>query len=348
MKTYSYAKKILEISNLKTGYYIGKKLNEKSNVVSQNINLNAKSGEFIALIGPNGCGKSTLMRTICGLQKTLSGQIIIGDIDIDKVNMSELSKLISFMLTEQISAMNMTVFDLVSMGRYPHIGLLGILREEDRQIIEESLKACLLENYTNRFFEKLSDGERQRVLIAKALVQNTPLMLLDEPTSNLDIPNRIEIMKLMHDLSKKTGRSIIMSTHELDLALQWADKIWLMNKTGDIMAGIPEDLVLNNKFSEVFNSDKAIFDIYSGVFKMNRKYIASIYVDAPEPYKFWVYRALERYGFKVTNNKNEAIKIVRRENDWLLTEEGKIYVLDSIEQLLKHLLKENYWKDLNC
>lgn len=332
----------MSTQNLFTGY--GTKKNKR--VVSSDLNLTIRNGEFVALIGTNGCGKSTLMRTICGLQKVISGNIIIDNNDITHLSSKQLAKLFSLVLTEPIEASNLTVNDIIAIGRYPYVGMRGKLQQEDINIVEETMERCNIQGFGSRFFSELSDGEKQRVMLAKALVQDTPLILLDEPTSHLDISNRIDIMKMLHVLSKQTNKSIIMSTHELDLALQWADSIWLMDKRGNIQTGTPEDLILNNCFSDVFNSEQATFDIYSGIFKMNQKPLHSIYLEAEEPYYFWIYRALGRYGFNINSDTSSEYRVVVNNRMILLQTPDEEVKLSSIAALLGRLLNETYWAEV--
>ena len=240
---FPYEEEIVKLSLVTTGYNDRK--SEK--IVSKDISVSISNGELVSLIGANGCGKSTLMRCIGGLQSVLGGDIQIKGKDVSKMSSMERARSLSLVLTDQIEATNLTVYDIVSNGRYPHIGYLGKLSENDWMIIDKSLDICFLRGWGDRIYSSLSDGEKQRALIARALSQDTPLMLLDEPTAHLDLPNRVEMMRMLNELAKKTGKAILISTHELDLAMQWSDTIWLMNTEGRLIRGIPEDIVLSAK-----------------------------------------------------------------------------------------------------
>ncbi len=179
-----------------------------------------KSGEMVALLGPNGAGKTTLLRTMAGLQPALSGTI---SPLLNETNMA-------LVLTERVSLENTTAHDVVAMGRYPYTSMLGALTPEDEAVILRSMQAVGCEEYG--YFNALSDGEKQRVLIAKALAQETDLILLDEPTAHLDLPNRIRIFRLLRDLAHEQGKTVLISTHELELAVQLCDRILLISKDG--------------------------------------------------------------------------------------------------------------------
>ena len=246
---------ILTTKSLSIGYKKSKTLF----IVQQNINVELKKSEVVCLIGPNGCGKSTLLRTLGGLQKALAGNIFIDGQDFTTLSTASKALLMSLVLTEQVNIGKMTVREMVSLGRYPHTDWAGNLSKKDAQMIDESIALVHLEHKINEFFNELSDGEKQRVMIAKALAQDTPIVLLDEPTAHLDLPNRVEVMLLLRKLATQTGKAILLSTHELDLALQASDKIWLMQKD-KITCGLPEELLANGDLQAVFQNKSIRFD----------------------------------------------------------------------------------------
>jgi len=247
---------ILQTENLTIGYS-GK---GKTGSIQHDLNLSAFPKDLIAVAGPNGCGKSTLLRTLSGLQKPLSGNIRIQGTDISKKSVKEKAKIISLVLTEPIRVGGMTVTDLVSTGRFPYTGWAGNLSQTDKDKVSEAVCLLKLEGYENKFVSELSDGERQRVLIAKALVQDTPVILLDEPTAHLDLNNRIEIMTLLRDISVNSSKSVILSTHELDLALNLTNRIWLMNRDLGVFDKTPQEIIAENVLDKVFNSRLFRFD----------------------------------------------------------------------------------------
>ena len=240
---------LLHIDSLSIGY---KKRKNQRQFIQQDLNLTVNKGEMICLIGPNGCGKSTLIRSIAGLQPSFSGEIYIGGKAISTQNNRNRALLLSLVLTDKVETGNLTVFDVVAIGRQPYTNWFGKLSPNDKDLVWNALEQVHLTSFAERYLHELSDGEKQRVMIAKALVQETPLIVLDEPTAHLDLPNRVEIMLLLKNLAKQTSKAIILSTHELDLALQIADTIWLMQQSKGIEVGTPEELISNGSLQQIF------------------------------------------------------------------------------------------------
>ena len=203
------------------------------------------------MLGPNGCGKSTLLRTLAGLQPALSGEYSIQNTEY------RAEKSVALVLTERLSMDNTTVHDVVALGRYPYSSFLDGLKEADERIIDDSLKAVGFKNaeVANTFFNAHSDGEKQRILIAKALSQQTPIILLDEPTAHLDLPHRILILRLLRQLAHEQGKTILISTHELDLALALSDRILLMTPRQGIQLDTAENLKKTDAFTSAFGMD---------------------------------------------------------------------------------------------
>jgi len=221
-------------------------------VVQTDLSFSLRAGEMVCMLGPNGCGKSTLLRTLAGLQPALSGEYTHCD-----------TKHIALVLTERLSMDNTTVHDVVAMGRYPYTSFLGGLTDEDEAIIAKSLQAVGFElsifNFHLSPFNAHSDGEKQRILIAKALAQQTPIILLDEPTAHLDLPHRILILRLLRNLAHEQGKTVLISTHELDLALALSDRILLMSPCArGVRLDTAENLKKANAFTSAFGMD--IFD----------------------------------------------------------------------------------------
>ena len=244
---------LVTLSNLAVGYN-GK---HQNNAVLEGINLTISPGELICLLGPNGCGKSTLIRTIAGMQPALSGEIYIQGNAISSLTIQNLAQTVSVVLTDTIDVPNMSVFDIVALGRYPHTGWFGKLNDKDFEIINDCISKVGLLHLKKREFLQLSDGEKQRAMIAKALVQDTSFILLDEPTAHLDLSSRIEIMKLLKGLAHTTEKSFLLSTHELELALQISDRIWLA--TGKhILSGTASELIQKNAFATSFNNNFSV------------------------------------------------------------------------------------------
>lgn len=255
----------VQIENLSIGYP-GKK---RTQIVAERINAGIRNGELTCLLGANGVGKSTLLRTLSAFQPKLGGRILIQGKEIGDYTDKELSTVISVVLTEKCDVRNMTVEELIGLGRSPYTDFWGALQEEDKEIVARSLSLVNIEHLTHRMIHTLSDGERQKVMIAKALAQETPVIFLDEPTAFLDFPSKVEMMQLLHQLSRRTGKTIFLSTHDLELALQTADKVWLMDKVKGIVTGTPEDLSLDGTLSHFFARKGIAFDPATGLFRVN-------------------------------------------------------------------------------
>lgn len=247
----------LQLTALQTGYSTRRATRR---VVSRSLDAYIPPGSLTMLLGPNGSGKSTLMHTISGLLAPLSGRIKVGELELSALAMEERSRALSLVLTDRLSSDLMSVIDVVRIGRYPHIGYMAKLSQQDEQIVHEALRACNLLGMEGRTLSQLSDGERQRVMIARALAQDTPLILLDEPTAHLDLPSRIEIIVMLRELAHTHNKCILLSTHELDLALSWADNIWLMNREGEMYAGSRDEIAEGDYLDATFGNDRLRYD----------------------------------------------------------------------------------------
>ena len=200
--------------------------------IVSNINVEIKSGELTCLIGSNGIGKSTLLKTLTGFLPKLSGRLLLDGRDINMLSQRERAKYISIVLTYKSDVQNLSVTEMVGMGRMPYTGFWGKLNTSDQTIVAEAIEMVGIEHLKNRMIQTLSDGERQKVMIAKALAQQTPVILLDEPTSFLDFPSKVEMLQLLHRLAKETNKVVFLSTHDLELALRIADRLVELNKNG--------------------------------------------------------------------------------------------------------------------
>ena len=230
----------------------------RQKIVQADLTFSLYEGEMVCMLGPNGCGKSTLLRTLAGLQPALEGSYQLSS-NSDLHQKSE--KSVALVLTERMSMENTTVHDVVAMGRYPYTSFLDGLSDEDERIIEESLEQVgfsapsLGERDGERFFNSHSDGEKQRILIAKALAQQTPIILLDEPTAHLDLPHRILVLRLLRQLAHEQGKTVLISTHELDLALTLSDRILLMTPGKGVQLDTAEELKKKDAFTSAFGMD---------------------------------------------------------------------------------------------
>ncbi|UOQ68890.1 ABC transporter ATP-binding protein [Hymenobacter volaticus] len=285
---------LLSAEDLAVGYFSSR---NTPRAVTDNLRLALWPGELVCLLGPNGAGKSTLLRTLAGLQPPLRGRLMLGNSAMQDLNAPARARQLSVVLTDRLDAGNLTVQELVSLGRQPHTGWLGGLSAHDEAQVQAALAATNTTPFAGRPVGELSDGERQKVLLARALAQDTPLILLDEPTAHLDLPNRVALMRLLHNLARQTGKAILLSTHELDLALQAADRVWLLSATGTLHAGTPEDLVLSGTFAAAFAREGLAFDPTTGTFALHAPAGPTVQLLGEGAAAFWTRRALEREGF---------------------------------------------------
>lgn len=297
---------VLHTDDLRIGY---KGKAGSKTVVAEHIDVDLHSGELICLLGPNGSGKSTLIKTLAGVHSMLGGEITLFDESILKLSSKEIAHRLSTVLTDRVTVGNLSVYNLVAFGRSPYTGWLGSLSKNDEEKVRWAIEATGLIDFVNRDISKLSDGELQKVMIARALAQDTSVILLDEPTAHLDLPNRVEIIRLLRKLAHETGKGILLSTHELDLALKAGDRIWLMNNDKALFKGVPEDLVLNGTFEEVFKRDSFDFDIETGSFKIHQHKGKKVKLNGDPVPVFWTRRALEREGYHIVEEQDAPIKI---------------------------------------
>lgn len=297
-------KSVLQTYNLTIGYLSSKR---DRKVVSEGLSLALIPGEIVCLIGPNGTGKSTLLRTLTGLQPPLAGNVFIDDRELSTLSTFELAQNVSVVLTERVNVGILSVFALVSLGRYPYTDWAGNLSPEDIEVITWALRAVGAEELTFRNVNELSDGERQKVMIARALAQQPHVMILDEPTAFLDLPRRVEMMSLLRQLSHDTGTAILLSTHDLELALRTADRLWLLPVGEKIEVGAPEDLVLSGALEQAFRNDGVEFDKQHGSFIIAKHQNGHVRLEGGDDFHaLWTQKALEREGFRVNRNSYET------------------------------------------
>jgi iron complex transport system ATP-binding protein len=238
---------------------VGYRTRTTRRAVLEHVNLDVDAGELVCLLGPNGIGKSTLLRTIARMQPALWGSVELGGADLRSVSHAELSRRLGVVLTERVAVEALTVRQIVGLGRYPHSGWLGGLTDRDRAAIEWAIDAVGARHLSERDFSRLSDGERQRVMIARALAQEPVLLVLDEPTAFLDVPSRVELMGLLRQLTRERPLAVVVSTHDLELALRTADVIWLVMPGGELVTGAPEDVVLSGGIGQAFEGRQIRF-----------------------------------------------------------------------------------------
>lgn len=327
-------KGMIHIENLSIGYRTKRHVYRVADGITADIN----GGELTCLLGANGAGKSTLLRTLSAFQPGLDGYIYINGKELSSYSDKQLAKLISVVLTEKCDVRNMYVKDLIGMGRSPYTGFWGLLSEKDREIIDRSISIIGIDSLANRMVHTLSDGERQKVMIAKALAQETPIILLDEPTAFLDFPSKVEMMRLLHKLTRQTGKMIFLSTHDLELALQISDKIWLMRSNGEISIGTPEDLALDGSLESFFVRDGIKFDESSGLFRMEFDCDRRIALAGEGIAYSMMAKALRRNGIDLCDEERGALLIRVSDSGFSLSRDGQNLVsASSVEEMLLKL-----------
>lgn len=253
---------LLEIRNLSVGYH-GKPLLDR-------LNLSVERGELVALLGANGIGKSTLIKSITGRLQPIEGEVVVDGKNLTDISNKELAKLISIVTTNRSMAGALTVAETVALGRQPYTGFFGRLSGSDKEIVAGALQSVGMSMFATRSVAALSDGERQKVMVARALAQQTPIMLLDEPTSFLDVASRLETFQLLSQLSHSTRKGVIVSTHDIATALRLADRLWLLAEDArgerTVVAGTPSELIENGALETMFRGRHVRFDTEAGDF----------------------------------------------------------------------------------
>lgn len=332
-------KSVITASDLSIGYRQGK----KEKLVHQHLSFSLNAGELTCLLGANGTGKSTLLRTLSASQPALSGQLLVKGKRLTDYSDKELSHTIGVVLTDKTQAGGLTVYELVALGRQPHTGFFGRINKADRAVIDDALVSVGIDKKANSYTAELSDGERQKVMIAKALVQECPLILLDEPTAFLDVVSRIEIMTLLHRLAVEQNKAILLSTHDIEQALVLADKLWLLSQSNGLQCGVTEDMILNHSMDGLFAHHDIRFDYAHGVYYPKVESKRNIIVEAEsEVLLHWTTNALNRNGYacRLTSVENEEklpkLYVVGSDELWLcrVGNKGKGQRFYSFEELL--------------
>jgi iron complex transport system ATP-binding protein len=328
---------ILSLDSLKIGYGSGK----NENVLLPPLVAGAKRGELIAVIGRNGIGKSTLLRTLTGLQQPLGGDITIGGKNIREYSRMELAQNVGYISTEIIKVNNMSVYDLVALGRYPHTNWTGKIEADDHDVIMDALEKTSMVSFGRKFVSELSDGERQKAMIARILAQDTGIMIMDEPTAFLDVASKYEILHLMRMLSGNGHKTIIFSTHDLQMAISQSDKVWLIldNK---MIEGAPEDLMIAGAFDHLFNSSTVLFNSEDGTFSFRSDTRGSIFIEGQGKYRHWTEKAINRAGFTVSKEKTLPYVVIPSgsNSQWQLSAKSVVYKFDTIYDLISSLVQE--------
>ena len=316
----------IELKNLTTGY----KLKGGEKIIARGLNASLNTGEMTCLLGPNGAGKSTLLRTLAAFQPALGGDVEVMGQSIKKYQSKELARLMSVVLTDNSDIKNMTAEEVVAMGRSPYTGFWGKLTEKDKTVVKKSMGWVGIEELATRKMQTLSDGERQKVMIAKAIAQETPIILLDEPTAYLDYPSKIAMMLLLHRLAKALKKTIFMSTHDLEHALQVADQVWLIDPERGLTTGTPEDLSLDGSIETYFAKEGMTYDRESCTFSIEHETARDLVVEGSDSLEYRLCcKALVRNGIKPvtkaegTQASNDVKIRIPGDGSYRLIEQGK-------------------------
>lgn len=256
MTQYKRLQTAIKLENLSIGYR-GK---SGDVVIAAGIDSSLLRGKFTCLVGPNGAGKSTLLRTLAGFLPPLAGKVIVEGKNIGEYTESELARIIGVVLTDRLDLNYVSVRQVVEMGRSPYTGFWGTLSPEDRKAVDEAMELTGITHLKDRLMNTLSDGERQKTMIAKALAQSTPIIILDEPSAFLDYPSKAELMRLLYNLASEKDIMVFQSTHDLDIALQIADTVWLLDKEKGLTIGTPEALGADGSLGGYFNSSTLTYN----------------------------------------------------------------------------------------
>ena len=281
----------IQTENLKVGYH--------HQVVVDGVEVLALKGKMICLLGPNGAGKSTILRTLSGMLSPVNGAVYLDGENVEQMGKSNLARRMAVVLTERLSPGMMTAFDIVAMGRHPYTGFFGKLKAEDKAMVWEALRSVNADNLAHRYYEELSDGEKQKVMIARALAQQPELIVLDEPTSHLDIRHRIEVVNILGKLCREKGLTVILSLHDIDLALKGCELV-LMVKDGQVMEkGRPEEIVRQGVVQKLYGIHDAYYDDLLGSLELAGPGDPRVFVTGGAGSGILLYRAFCRAGYGI-------------------------------------------------
>jgi len=305
---------VLKLNNLKIGYH--------QTALIDSINASIAKGEFVVVLGKNGVGKSTLMNTILGLEKILKGSILLDNQSINGLKNQEISRQIAVVFSKLEVVPQIKVFDLIKTGRIPYHSYLNKLSEDENLLINQTIELVGISSLCTKYATELSEGQLQLVMIARALVQDTPILILDEPTANLDLENQLRIFQLIKKLRKETNKSILMITHEAKLALDFADKIWWI-ENNKLHEGLPESMAFQHQIIQKLSGNYLQYNPYKGDYMIQTKPLNSQIVNDNE-LAYWINKALERLDLDLNNNSVE----ITSENN-IIFENQKFETLDS-------------------
>jgi len=286
-----------------TGLSVGYRSRGGSRAVLADLDFAVQPGELVCLLGPNGIGKSTLLRTISRIQPPLAGRIRLGGVDLGGITQHQLARLLGVVLTERVQIGAMPAYRVVELGRYAHLDWAGRLTAADHEVVRWAIRAVGAEHLAHRDSSELSDGERQRIMIARALAQEPAVLLLDEPTAFLDVPSRVDLMGLLRTLARREGIAVVVSSHDLELALRTADTVWLVAPGGKFYAGAPEDIVQGGHVAEAFHGERIRFRPEERAFRLVGEGRCRALVEGEGLGAVLAAAVLEREGYEIVTER---------------------------------------------
>ena len=326
---------MIELEQLVIGY---RKSRRNLKALTVPLELSAAEGELVAVVGPNGVGKSTLLRTLARQQQALSGNILFSGRRWEEYDREAFARLCSYVPAASIPVDRMTVYDTVALGRYPYTGWQGRLSPSDHEAVERALERVKMREKQKEMIGELSDGERQRTILARALAQETPVVLLDEPTAFLDIPNRYLVLQLMRELSRSEGKLFLFSSHDLEFLLETADKIWLLYPDA-AYEGSPEDLLRENHLLPLFRDTGIRYDPEKGLRIPHPDNGKTLVLTGEGDLFLWTEKALHRAGYRISaaEGTEPTGHIHVNPNEILLKKDGTHTRFPTLYSLLEHL-----------
>ena len=327
---------MIELKNLSVGYTSKK----DTNIILKGINAKLEKGKLTCFLGRNGAGKSTLLKTILGVLDPIDGNIFISGEKLNDISANERSKKISAVLTDVVRTEHISVEEFVSLGRIPHTNWRGSLDKTDKDHIENAISICEIDDIRSKIITELSDGQLQKVNIARAICQDTDLILLDEPTAHLDVSNKFKVFEILRKLAIDYKKAIFIITHDLELAFQNADMLWVIDKNGEMQSDVTEDLLLDKKIIDSFLTSNFEFDYVSGKFLYKRESRISFQLIGNDESTYWTKQALYKNGYGVDKKSNYTLKIDSQSKIWnLFNGEQEVNQFTSIKELITELNK---------
>ncbi len=303
--------------------------------LQSDINLTLGQGEIVSLMGQNGVGKTTFIKTIAGLINPIAGSIYYADQNLQHISSKALAQKMSLVLTEKPFTFNITPIELIAIARHPYSNWMGVLSKKDKESIEWAITETNLNYIATRKLYELSDGQLQKVMIARALAQETDLIILDEPAAHLDLNNKIEVMLLLRKIASQ-GKGILISTHDLQVSTQLSDRLLLFNFNEAVVEGTPEDLILNGQLEKGLYLDGYGYDMIHGTINISQSG-PEIHVTGEATTKFWVEMALKRKGYKIVEQSGGLEITCKSKSEFVVSGESRTTTYQSIAQLLENL-----------